>query len=237
MTLIHKPTSRRRKIILRTLVGLVTLGLLGGTGFVLFMKIKFADFQPPMSAANVIVTPTTTITFIDRIEAIGTAAANQSASLTATITETVSAINAQEGEFVDKGASIIDLTSAEEKATLTEAARSFERYNNLAKSNLSSVEKRDEEETALAVARAQLDKRKITAPFAGIIGIRNVDVGDLVQPGTMITTIDEVDPIKLDFTLPEIYLCSQKGHGDCSNHRRLSRSNFFGKNLCGGYAR
>jgi membrane fusion protein (multidrug efflux system) len=177
-----------------------------GTAFVLHMKIKFADFQPPMAPANVVLTPVKPHQFVDSIEAIGTVTASQSAVLTATITESITAINAEEGQFVEKGKSIVDLNDAQERATLNEASKSYNRYNQLVKDNLASAEKRDETQASFNVAKAQLDKRKIVAPFDGFLGIRHVNVGDVVQPGTVITTIDAIDPVKLDFTVPEIYL-------------------------------
>lgn len=192
------------------IIVLLTLGLIGFTGFVLTMKIKFADFQPPQSAAGVIVSPVVEQVFADQIEAIGTAAANQSATLTSTVTETIKTINVNEGEFVKAGTVIVELNSDEEQATLNEAAKSFSRYDKLAKSKIGSEARRDEEQARMGVARAQLDKRRIVAPFDGVLGIRQVSVGDLISPGTIITTIDELDPIKLEFSVPESYIAVLK---------------------------
>ena len=85
---------------------LVGLGLLGGTGFMTFIKIKFANFQPPSAAPGVIVTKVEGVPFSDRIEAIGTAEANESAALTATVTETVKSIVVPEGGLVKAGLEI-----------------------------------------------------------------------------------------------------------------------------------
>lgn len=187
-------------------IAVVVLGLLGGTGFMLFMKIKFADFQPPMSAASVIVSPVAERDFADKIEAIGTAEANQSATLTSTVTETIKTINVNEGEAVKAGTVIVELMNDEETATLNEASKAFSRYDKLARSKIGSEARRDEEEARMGVAQAQLDKRRLIAPFDGVLGIRRVSVGDLVSPGTIITTIDELDPIKLEFSVPESYI-------------------------------
>lgn len=205
-----KKPSKLRRYLMRGFWVVLVLALLGGTGFTLFMKIKFADFQPPRMPANVIVTPATKYTFKDTIEAIGTITASESAVLTATVTETVKSISAEEGQFVEKGTQIVSLNDAQEQATLNQASKSYDRYNRLVKDNLIAPEKRDSEQANVSVARAQLDKRKITAPFDGFLGIRHVNVGDVVQPGTIITTIDAIDPIKLDFTVPEIYLSALK---------------------------
>lgn len=201
-----KRPSRWKKWTIRILLVLVVLGLLGGTGFMLFMKIKFADFQPPMTAPDVIVSAAVEMPFSDKIEAIGTAEANQSATLTATVTETIQTITVNEGEFVKAGTVIVELTSQEEQATLDEAAKSFDRYDKLARSRIGSEARRDQELARMGVAKAQLEKRRIVAPFDGVLGIRRVSVGDLVSPGTVITTIDELDPIKLEFSVPENYI-------------------------------
>ncbi len=204
------PKSKFRRYAVRGLIILFVLALLGGTGFTLFMKIKFADFQPPMSPANVVLSPVSSYEFKDRIEAVGTITASESAILTTTVTETVKAINIEEGQFVEKGTALVELNDAEEQANLSQASRSFDRYNQLVKDNLASPERRDAEQASFKVAKAQLDKRKIVAPFDGFLGIRHVNVGDIVQPGTAIMTIDAINPIKLDFTIPEIYLSSIK---------------------------
>ena len=190
----------------RLAIAVVVLALLGGTGFMLFMKIKFADFQPPMSAPNVVVSPVVEQEFADKIEAIGTAEANQSATLTATVTETIKTINVNEGEAVKAGTVIVELNNDEETATLNEASKSFSRYDQLARSKIGSEARRDEEEARMGVAQAQLDKRRLVAPFDGVLGIRKVSVGDLVSPGTVITTLDDLDPIKLEFSVPESYI-------------------------------
>ncbi len=198
--------SRVMKWVKRLLIAAVVLGLIGGTGFVLTMKIKFADFQPPMSAPGVVVTSVGERNFVDQIEAIGTAQANQSAMLMPTVTETVKSINADEGQFVTTGTVIAELNNAEELATFSEATRSYDRYNKLARSKIGSEARRDEEEARMNVAKAQLDKRVITAPFDGVLGIRKVNIGDMVSPSTMITTIDQLDPNKLQFSVPESYI-------------------------------
>lgn len=204
------PKSKFRRYAVYGLIVLFVLTLLGGTGFTLFMKIKFADFQPPMSPANVILSTVSPYQFQDRIEAIGTITANESAVLTVSVMERVKAINIEEGQFVEKGIEIVQLSDGEEQATLNQAARSFERYNKLVKDNLASPEKRDEEQVDFKVAQAQVDKRRIIAPFSGYLGVRHVNVGDMVEPGMPIMTIDSIDPIKLDFTIPEVYLSSIK---------------------------
>lgn len=207
----YTPPQKKRRFRWGLLVVvLVGLALAAGTGVSLFFKIKFADFQPPMSAPDVIAAQVASKEFSDRIEAIGTAEAFQSATLTSTVTETIKAITVNEGEHVAVGTVIVELNNEEEVATLNEASRAFGRYDQLARSKIGSEARRDEEQARMNIAQAQLNKRRIVAPFDGVLGIRKVSVGDMVSPGTVITTIDDIDPIKLQFSVPESYLAVVK---------------------------
>lgn len=198
--------SRTKKFVVRGLIALLVLALLGGTAFMLTMKIKFADFQPPHAAANVIISKVETRNFSEEIEAVGTAQSNESTNITATVTETVKSIHVEEGQWVKKDDPIVDLADDEQQAQLQEASRSYNRYNELLSKKLGSAADRDTYEAQKDVAQAQLNNHHILAPFDGIIGLRHVSVGDLVTPGTLITTIDDIHQIKLDFAVPETYL-------------------------------
>ncbi|MDY0030257.1 MAG: efflux RND transporter periplasmic adaptor subunit [Pseudobdellovibrionaceae bacterium] len=208
MTFSDSSTRRwtKKRIALTLFTGVLVLGLLGGSGFIFFMKVKFADFQPPMAPANVVVTPVKEVPFEEVIEAVGTARSNESAIITATVTETVKSIGVEEGQYVTAGTIIAELSDEEEVATLNEATRSFMRYNQLVQNKLGAAADRDEALARMEVAKAQLNQRRIVAPFDGVIGIRDISIGDLVTPGTTITTIDDIDPIKLDFSVPERFL-------------------------------
>ncbi|MBE2190927.1 MAG: efflux RND transporter periplasmic adaptor subunit [Alphaproteobacteria bacterium] len=201
-------SSSKTPIWIKIVLFLVVIALLGGTGFMLVMKIKFADFAIPQTPANVVVTKIVPVLFEETIDAIGTAQSNESADITSTVTETIKSINVTEGQFVETGTVLVELSDEEELATLNEATRSYMRYNALTKKNLGSAADRDVSLAKMEVAKAQLNERRITAPFNGVIGIREVSIGDLVTPGTIITTIDDVDPIKLDFSVPESYISS-----------------------------
>jgi membrane fusion protein (multidrug efflux system) len=63
-------------------------------------------------------------------------------------------------------------------------------------------------EARVAFARSRLSDTVIAAPFDGRVGLRRVSVGSLVNPGAVITTLDDANPIKLDFTIPETLLSS-----------------------------
>lgn len=154
-----------------------------------------------------IVTPQT---FTDRIEAIGTAQANEAATLTATASDTVTAINFEEGTFVTKDTVLVQLNDAEERAEMEDAKKAADRYSSLAKTSASSAAQRDTSAATLVVAEARVKDRQIIAPFDGLAGFRNVSLGDLVTPGMTVTALYDIDPIKLEFTLPESYLAILK---------------------------
>lgn len=158
--------------------------------------------------------------YVEQIEAIGTTRANESVDITAKVTETVSKVNFEDGMVVDKGRILVELTNAEETAQLSEAqatvdetALQYQRVQDLIRQNLASRVQLDEEKarhkTALArldAILARLDDRLIRTPFAGVLGFRFVSPGTLVTINTVITTLDDISSIKLDFTVPEIYL-------------------------------
>ncbi|MDK1025353.1 MAG: efflux RND transporter periplasmic adaptor subunit [Gammaproteobacteria bacterium] len=158
--------------------------------------------------------------YIEQIEAIGTARANESVNIIAKVTETVSKVHFEDGMVVDKGRILVELSNAEEiaqlseaQANLDEAALQYRRVQNLISQNLASQMELDEEKARhkTAAARldaisARLDDRLIRTPFAGVLGFRYVSPGTLVTTSTVITTLDDISSIKLDFTVPEIYL-------------------------------
>lgn len=61
-------------------------------------------------------------------------------------------------------------------------------------------------EAGLAVIRARIDARILRAPFDGVVGLRRVSLGALVRPGDVITTLDDLDPMRVDFTVPSSHL-------------------------------
>jgi membrane fusion protein (multidrug efflux system) len=157
---------------------------------------------------------------IQTIEALGTLRANESVTLSATVTETISAIHFNDGERVKAGQVLVEMTNTEERARLAEARsnleeaeRQYRRVRSLNNSNLSSESILDERRRAYEIAKAQvqqvesrLQDLQIVAPFDGVVGLRNVSVGTLVRPGDTITTLDDDSVMKLDMSVPSVYL-------------------------------
>jgi len=132
----------------------------------------------------------------------------------------ISAITFQEGQRVAKGAPLVrldpaipDAEFAQAKANLTLAKAKFDRAVDLANRNYISGQAKDEAENTFKVAQAtmqlaeaKLAKTDIRAPFSGIIGLRSVSVGDYVKEGADLVNLESIDPLKVDFRVPETYL-------------------------------
>lgn len=160
----------------------------------------------------------------DGIEALGTARANESVVIAAKVNEAVKRVNFDSGDFVEAGAVLVDLSGRVELAELEEARAQFrdaqqqlERNQQLAARQLIPASQIDAQRATRDSARARMDAirarladRVITAPFDGVLGLRQVSPGTLLRPGDPITTLDDVSLIKLDFTVPEAFLAVLK---------------------------
>ncbi len=174
----------------------------------------------PAKPQPVVVQPVTRSAWVDRIQALGTTKANESVTLTAKTAETVARVNFEDGQLVEAGAVLVEMTDRAEVAQLKEAQASYvetekqyERIRGLVKQGTvtqSAVDQqlaaRDTARARMEAIRVRLSDRVVTAPFAGVLGFRAVSPGTLVQPGTVITTLDDIRTIKLDFSVPESFL-------------------------------
>jgi membrane fusion protein, multidrug efflux system len=162
--------------------------------------------------------------FALEVEALGTVRANESVDITSKVADRVVAIRFEEGKQVTKGDVLVELDSVEARADLAAAeaaerdSRSqFKRSQELFQTRaLSEAQLEQLEATMLAnqarvaAARSRVNDRTIVAPFAGRVGLRNVSLGGLVSPGAVITTLDDLSVVKLDFSVPEIFLSNLK---------------------------
>lgn len=156
----------------------------------------------------------------ESLNAIGTTKAIESLEVTSTITERIASIHIPEGERVSKGAVLVELVSEEEEALLKgakidlrEHEREFARIENLVKQKSipsSELDNRqsliDGAKARIAEVEARLNERRLRAPFDGIVGLRQVSVGALARPGDVLTTLDAIDQLHVDFTVPEKHL-------------------------------
>jgi membrane fusion protein (multidrug efflux system) len=152
------------------------------------------------------------------IEAIGNANANESVNVTSKTSNIVTAIHFNDGENVAAGQVLVELDRATAEADLAAAAAAFaesqsqfnrsrELFNTqaLSKSQYEQLEATMKSNQArVDAARARLADTYIRAPFAGRVGLRRVSLGTLINPGTVITTLDDTSSIKVDFAVPEL---------------------------------
>jgi membrane fusion protein (multidrug efflux system) len=154
------------------------------------------------------------------ITAVGSLRSDESVTLRPEVAGRISAIQFAEGQRIVRGTPMLRLDAAinqaevqQAKANLTLAKSKYDRAVDLAKSNFISGQARDEAENnlkvaeaAVALAEAKLAKTEIKAPFSGIVGLRSVSVGDYVKEGQDLVNLESIDPLKVDFRVPEVYL-------------------------------
>jgi membrane fusion protein, multidrug efflux system len=176
--------------------------------------------KPP--AVTVTTAAAATKPWSDSIEALGTAQANESVMVTAKVTETVVRVNFEDGDLVDAGQVLVDLSGRAELAGLEEAAaayreadQQYRRQQQLTEQKLVPASQLDTSRATVEAAKARLDAtrarlsdRVITAPFTGVLGFRRVSPGTLVTPGTTIASLDDISLIKLEFSVPENFLAA-----------------------------
>lgn len=179
--------------------------------------------QPPTNApVDVIVQAASIKNLTTTIEALGTLRANESITLTSNVTKKVTRINFEDGQRVNKGDILVETTSLEESALLQEARfnadeakKQLDRVSALVKTKAASESLLDQRVREYESARARYNATEsrlkdlvILAPFGGVVGLRNVSVGALVSPGDQITTLNDDSKMKLDFTVPAVYVRS-----------------------------
>lgn len=155
-------------------------------------------------------------TVTDDVEAVGTLIANESVTITSRVSDIVTAVHFEDGDVVEAGDILVELTNqeqsaqlAEARANLTDARLQLERLERLG-SNVASASQIDEararydaSEARLDAIIARMDERLIRAPFSGMLGFREISTGSLVNPQTPITTLDDINTLHLEFSVPE----------------------------------
>lgn len=186
--------------------------------FALCLAVQNANGAPP--PVNVFVVTVQQSLFSNQIEALGTLRSNEAITLTAKVTDTVSAIHFSDGQRVKQNDILLEMTNDEEHALLQkaqfelqEAKRQYQRVQTLAKTNLATESLLDEREqiyqsaqTQFAAMQSRMRDRIILAPFTGVLGLRNISVGTLVRPGDPITTLDDDSIMKLDISMPSVLI-------------------------------
>ena len=194
--------------------------IIGGLGFVKFQQIQTAiaegaSFQPPPEAVTTIVAQQAE--WPDTLNAIGSVAAVQGVDVSADLAGTVDRINFDSGKAVRQGEVLVQLDTRQERAQLAaaEAQRdlarlNFDRMQGLLKDNVISraefdIATADNKQTEARVGeiRAAIERKTIRAPFSGILGIRQVNLGQYLSSGDPIVQLQSLNPIYVNFGVPQ----------------------------------
>jgi membrane fusion protein (multidrug efflux system) len=194
--------------------------IIGGLGFVKFQQIQTAiaqgaSFQPPPEAVTTIVAQQAE--WPDAFNAIGSAAAVQGVIVSADLAGTVDRVAFDSGKAVRQGEVLVELDTRQERAQLAaaEAQRdlarvNFDRMQGLLKENVISRAEFDaataeskQTEARVGEIHAAIERKTIRAPFSGILGIRQVNLGQYLSSGDPIVQLQSLNPIYVNFGVPQ----------------------------------
>ena len=200
------------------------IGVIAIVGFLIYINLPKASVdQQRGSRATPVMTQIAGIEpFAITLQALGTAKANESVMITPQQADVITELHFSDGQQVEKASLLARLNNKEQQAklneidiNLAEAQRQLARFENLSLSNSTSKQLLDERQARVKaltaqreVAQENLNKTLITAPFSGKLGLRQVSLGAFVRPGDVLTTLDDLATIKVDFAISERHLPS-----------------------------
>lgn len=213
-------SSRKPNLFLRIFIILILVAcVVAGLAYKKYLQIGVLTTQgsAPPAPVSVTVASAETSQWHKRIKTVGTLVASQGVDLSTEVAGIVKSIHFNSGQEIEMGDLLLELNNQTELATLGQAQAKFNADNSqfqrlLKLKDQSFVTRNDiDSQTALvniseaqiSVAQVALSKKKITAPFKGKLGIRLIDIGEYITPGTPLVTLQSVDKLLLDFTLPE----------------------------------
>ncbi|MFI5412261.1 efflux RND transporter periplasmic adaptor subunit [Kaistia sp. UC242_56] len=216
-----------KRFILATILLVVVVAICGGLIWFNFFRDKmieqfFAGMKAPVVTISAITVEPAQWT--PGIEAVGTAAAAEGVDVAVQTGGIVEKILFKANDKVQQGQLLVQIDDAVERAGLVSANTAvavsqdaLSRAQALLQRNVSTVaslqdaqNNLDKAKGALTQLEATLDEKAIKAPFAGTIGIPKIDVGQYVQPATVVATLQNLDRIKVNFSVPEQELGSLK---------------------------
>ena len=220
---LNRPTQSRPKRRWKAMV--IAAALLLAIG-VFVIGIKFLQIGKMMSTPHTM--PPTTVTsasvkeedWAPRLTAVGSVSAVQGAVVSAELAGVVSEINFQNGGEAKKGEVLMKLDASQEEALLRSAEAEaqlaqtdLERSRDLAMKKVVSSAELDSAQSKFRRMNAVVDqmrsniaKKTVTAPFDGQLGIRQVNVGQMINAGQQVVGLTALDPVYVDFALPDQYL-------------------------------
>ena len=209
----------KRRIVV-SFVFILAIGLCAGLVWFNFFKEKMIkDFFANMKAPAQVVSSAKVEakTWTPGVSAIGTARAANGVELSFETPGIVKEIKFKANQDIRKGEVLVQLDDTVERADLTDvqaavkvAESNFERAKTLSSRGYGTEANFDQASAALAAARSRLarlqatiEQKALKAPFSGVIGIPRIDVGQYLQPGTVIASFQDLSSMKVDFTVPE----------------------------------
>lgn len=209
--------SRTLIIILIVVIALVLLKLFFFPGNKAAVTAPKGANAPPVSVTGFVVKPQR---FENTVQSNGTIYASEEAELRVEIAGKITLIRFKEGGLVKKGDLLVKINDADLQANLKklntrlkQANDKLERQKKLVGIGGISKEEFEMNETEVSTiqsdidfARAQIAKTEIHAPFSGSIGLKNISEGNYVNASTVIATVQQLSPVKIDFAVPEKYL-------------------------------
>mgnify|MGYP000102239754 FL=1 len=213
-------TARKPRLFLRIFIVLILMAAIAASlGYKKYLQIGVltaqGSVQPPPT--SVTVASAESAEWNKRIKAAGTLVASQGVDLSTEVAGIIKSIHFDSGQEIRNGALLLELNNQSELATRGQAPAKFNydnsQYQRLLKLKDQSFVTRNDIDTQTAlvdisnaqisVAEVALAKKTINAPFSGKLGIRLIDIGEYITPGTPLVTLQSVDKLLLDFTLPE----------------------------------
>ena len=208
----------------KRLVIVIVLLVVAVGGFFGIKQMQWFNMQAPVAKPF----PPTTIAgtevlqenWVPTLRSVGSLDATNGISVAAEVSGVIKEIVFTSGEWIEKGKILIRLDDAVDRAAL-DALRAerrlaeikFNRSKDLLKKKVTSKSEYDEAQATFEAALARvaeqeavISKKVIRAPFSGLLGISEVDIGQFVEPGDRIVSLQALDPIHVDYTLPERYL-------------------------------
>lgn len=209
----------KRMIIMLLLAGLVFGAVFGMKWFGNQMMVQYIE-NMPIPPVTITTANGQDMTWDNETAAVGTLVPVQGADISTEVGGIVTAIHFESGDRVEKGARLVTLDSDTERGELLRlkaqaelAELNRERRQKLfdleaiSKSDYdAAVAEADAAKAAVQSQNARLAQKDLRAPFAGQLGIRQVSVGQFVNAGSPVVTLQSLDPIDVDFALPEQYL-------------------------------
>ncbi len=223
----------------------VMAAVIAGLGLVKFKQFESAAqaaIQPPPEAVTTIVAKQET--WPATLTAIGTVAAVQGVTVSADLPGTVERITFDSGRPVGKGDVLVQLDTRQERAQLAaeEARRDLARVNYARMEELvregvisrmeydRAMAEQRETEARVGEIRATIERKTIRAPFSGILGIRQVNLGQYLSPGSAVVPLQSLDPIYVNFAVPQQVAAQVKtGHSVRVTIAELPGAGFTGR--------